>query len=310
MLYLPQDIPCAHILHAEGANVCQYDKQCLLNVAASDRPLPREAAKILFLNIMPQKAVTELDIARMMAASGRDVVLIPTKIAGQTYKTTPMEHMVQFYLDFEELESQTFDGLIITGAPVEHLPFEQVRYWPQLCHIIDWAKAGGVRSTLYICWGAQAGLYYNYGVPKHPLPTKRFGIFTHHVPTGLASPSSATLLRGLAPTFPMPHSRHTEVRAEDFPADTPQILAVSEESGVGLAATADGREVYITGHLEYEPHTLENEYRRDVAKGLPIHLPEHYYHHDEPTAGICYSWEEAAKHFYRNWVQLCIRTGN
>lgn len=305
MLYLPQDIPCASILHAEGATVSEYDKQCLLNAADACAAFPNGAKKILFLNIMPQKAVTELDIARMMAASGQDVVLIPIKIAGQTYKTTPMEHMEQFYLDFEELESHTFDGLIITGAPVEHLPFEQVRYWPQLCRIIDWAKAGSVRSTLYICWGAQAGLYYNYGVPKYPLPAKRFGIFTHRVPTKLTTPSLSTLLRELTPAFPMPHSRHTEVRAADFPQHSLHILAESEESGVGLAATEDGREVYITGHLEYEPHTLENEYRRDVAKSLPIHRPEHYYHADDPDAGICFSWREAAVAFYRNWLQLC-----
>ena len=157
--------------------------------------------KILFLNIMPQKAVTELDIARMMAASGRDVVLIPMKIAGQTYKTTPMEHMQRFYLDFETLEHLTFDGLIITGAPVEHLPFEQVRYWQQLCRIIDWAKAGSVRSTLYICWGAQAGLYYNYGVPKQALPAKRFGIYRHNVPAHLPSQPLRGLLADLHPEW-------------------------------------------------------------------------------------------------------------
>lgn len=280
----------------------EYNKACFLNGAAASVLIPEGAKKVLFLNLMPQKAVTELDIARMMAATGEDVVLIPMKIARQTYKTTPMEHMEQFYVDFESLKPQPYDGLIITGAPVEHLSFEQVRYWPQLCRIIDWARAGGAQSTLYICWGAQAGLYYNYGIPKHPLPAKRFGIYPHNVPDDLPSQSLCTLLSGLAPTFPMPHSRHTEVRAEDFPHHSLHILATSEESGVGLAATEDGREVYITGHLEYEPHTLENEYHRDVAKGLPILPPEHYYHHDTPTAGICFSWEEAARVFYRNWV--------
>ena len=305
MLYLPHDIPCAKSLAAEGAAVSGYDKQCFLSGADIKAVFPEGTKRILFLNIMPQKAVTELDIARMMAASGEEVVLIPMKIAGQTYKTTPMEHMERFYLDFEILENHSFDGLIITGAPVEHLPFEDVRYWPQLCRIMDWAKAGGVHSTLYICWGAQAGLYYNYGVPKHALPAKRFGIFRHNVPGCLPSQPLHTLLSGLTPTFPMPHSRHTEVRAEDFPNHSLHILAVSEESGVGLAATEDGREVYITGHLEYEPHTLENEYLRDLAKSLPIHLPEHYYHADDPTAGICFSWEKTAKCFYRNWLRLC-----
>lgn len=302
MLYLPKDIPCASTLMAEGAVVSEYDKACLQAAADACAAFPHAAKKILFLNIMPQKAVTELDIARMMAASGRDVVLIPMKIAGQTYKTTPMEHMQRFYLDFETLEHLTFDGLIITGAPVEHLPFEQVRYWQQLCSIIDWAKAGSVRSTLYICWGAQAGLYYNYGVPKHALPAKRFGIYRHNVPAHLPSQPLRGLLADLHPAFPMPHSRHTEVRAEDFPSHSLHILAESEESGVGLAATEDGREVYITGHLEYEPRTLDNEYRRDLAKSLPIHRPEYYYHADDPDAGICFSWEEAAKTFYRNWV--------
>lgn len=302
MLYLPNDIPCSLTLMAEGSAVSQYAKTCFLNGADASVLFPEGTKKILFLNLMPQKAVTELDVARMMAATGEDVALIPMKIARQTYKTTPMEHMERFYLDFETLEHHSYDGLIITGAPVEHLPFEQVRYWPQLCRIIDWARAGGAHSTLYICWGAQAGLYYNYGISKHPLPAKRFGIFRHEVPTALPTPPLQGLLSGLAPTFPMPHSRHTEVRAADFAPHPLHLLAVSEESGVGLAATEDGREVYITGHLEYEPHTLENEYRRDVAKGLPILPPEHYYHHDDPTAGIRFSWGEAARVFYRNWV--------
>lgn len=307
MLFLPNDLPCSQTLTAEGAVVREYSKTCFQNGAEASAAFPEGAKKILFLNLMPQKAVTELDIARMMAATGEDVVLIPMKIAGQTYKTTPMEHMERFYVDFETLKPLPYDGLIITGAPVEHLPFEQVRYWPQLCRIIDWARAGGASSTLYICWGAQAGLYYNYGIAKHSLPAKRFGIFRHEVSAALATPQLQALLSGLAPTFPMPHSRHTEVRAADFATHPLRLLALSHESGVGLAATADGREVYVTGHLEYEPHTLENEYRRDVAKGLPIHIPEHYYQDDNPSAGILFSWAEAAKCFYRNWVRLCHR---
>ncbi len=284
-LILPEGIPAQEILRTEGVPVSAH-------AAAGTCPL-----RVLFLNLMPQKAVTELDIARMMAASGLDVELIPLKISGQTYKTTPMAHMEAFYRDFETVEADSFDGLIITGAPVEHLAFEEVRYWPQLCHIMNWADVH-VRSTLYICWGAQAGLYFHYGIPKYGLPAKKFGIYPHE---NLAP--SLPLLEGLGENFPIPTSRHTEVRAADFNAPDLRIVAESDESGVGIALTTDGRRIFITGHLEYEPATLEKEYLRDKAKQLPIEVPGHYYYDNLPERGIRFSWDAAARRFYHNWLR-------
>ncbi len=263
------------------------------------------ARRILFLNIMPQKAVTELDFARTLSQAALgvdgeelDVVLLPVKIAGQTYKTTPMAHMEAFYRDFEDFEGGHYDGLILTGAPVEHLDFEAVRYWPQLCRIMDWAEAH-VRSTLYICWGAQAALYHHYGIPKYGLPAKRFGVFGQEV-----FDAGNVLMQGLAPRFPMPNSRHTEVRGEDFAGKPVRIIAGNEESGVGVAVADDGKKVFIVGHLEYEPYTLRNEYRRDVAKGLPIAPPQYYFENDDTEGRVLYTWERAAGLFYRNWLKL------
>lgn len=288
MLILPKDFPAMSVLQEEGA---QVTGECPDGI----RPL-----RVLLLNLMPNKAVTELDIARVLAVPDMDVQLLPMKIAGQTYKTTPMSHMERFYADFEHFEHDHFDGFIITGAPVEHLPFEEVRYWPQLCHIMDWARTH-VRSTLYICWGAQAGLYHHYGVPKRALPAKCFGVFPQ-----LVFRSEFPLFAGMEPCFPMPNSRHTEVRREDFPtAGSLEIVAGGEESGVGVAMTHDGREVFVAGHLEYAPRTLHDEYNRDVQKGLPIAPPRHYYVNDNPCSGIDFSWSSAAARFYHNWLGMC-----
>lgn len=288
MLILPAHIPAAQILRSEGRPV--LDGDC---------PDSLHPLRILFLNLMPQKEVTELDIARVLAIPDRHVQLLPMKIAGQTYKTTSMAYMRAFYSDFEEFEQDKYDGLIITGAPVEHLPFEDVRYWPQLCRIMDWARSH-VRSTLYICWGAQAGLYYHYGIPKYPLPEKRFGVFGQRVLSG-----GLSLFKGMEPEFPMPNSRHTEVRRQDFPTDGSLcIVAESEESGIGVVMSPDGHEIFIVGHLEYEPQTLHNEYRRDLGKGLSILPPLHYYRNDCPEQGVNFSWEQAARLFYSNWLDM------
>ena len=294
MLFLPENLPAVPVLKAEGAEVSEYKLAQGDAVSAAGEKVLR----VLFLNIMPQKLVTELDISRALAHASRSVQLLPMKIAGQTYKTTPMEHMVAFYKDFEDFEDGHYDGLIITGAPIEHLPFEQVRYWDQLCHIMAWAKTH-VTSTLYICWGAQAGLYYHYGVPKYQLDAKLFGIYPQQV---LAE--DLPLLDGMRPVFPMPNSRHTEVRRADFPTDRSlRIVAEGEVSGVAVAISHAGREVYITGHLEYEPNTLHNEYMRDLNKGLPIGKPKFYYVDDCPEKGVDYSWEQSAWHFYDNWLK-------
>lgn len=295
MLYLPKGLPAIDILKSENALVGVYEKGHIQDVVSSG---DKRTLRILFLNLMPQKLVTELDITRMLAHPELSVQLIPMKISGQTYKTTPMQHMEDFYTDFEELEVADYDGMILTGAPIEHLPFEEVRYWPQLCHIMQWAETH-VRSTLYICWGAQAGLQFHYGIPKYQLPAKMFGIYSQRV-----LKADLPLLRGLSPAFPMPNSRHTEVRRDDFPNDDHlQIVAENDISGVGLAIGHNGREIYIVGHLEYEPNTLRNEYVRDVNKGLPIAKPANYFVEDNPEKGVDFSWKDAARTFYHNWLE-------
>lgn len=287
-LFVTNGLPAAAQLRAAGVDIRD-------SVPAGTRPL-----RVLLLNLMPQKEVTERDILTALSHAALPVEVVPVRIPGQRYKTTPQAHMQAYYTDFDRLEGGTFDGLVVTGAPVEHLPFEDVRYWPQLCHIMDWA-AEHVRSTLYICWGAQAALYHRFGIPKHALPAKRFGIYGQRVLRQIP------LLEGLADSFPMPNSRHTEVRREDFPArEGLDIVAESGESGIGVALSNAGREIYIVGHLEYEPATLEKEYLRDRSKGLPIALPEHYYVHDSPAEGISFSWRDAAARFYANWVERYV----
>ena len=292
MLYLPKGLPAADILTSEGYDVAVCNRH-------PAHALADGTARILLLNLMPEKAVTELDIARVLARTGRDLTLIHMKISGQSYKNTPQCHMDAFYTDFEALQAERFDGLIITGAPVEHLPFEQVRYWPQLCTIFDWADTH-VTSTLFICWAAQAGLYHHYGVHKQPLPEKMFGIFSQDVLV-----FDHPLMNGLFPSFPMPNSRHTEVNAADIIRAGLLLLAQSAESGTGVAATADGRRVFVVGHLEYAAETLHREYLRDKAKGLPIRPPRHYYNETgNPHSGVTCVWQPAARTFYANWVSL------
>lgn len=295
MLYLPQTMPCIATLRAEGGEVAVYN----LSDASRLGAFPPEVKRVLLLNLMPQKAVTELDIARQMVGRPGGVALLPMKIAGQTYKTTPQSHMDALYLDFEAYEHGVYDAMIITGAPLECMPFEQVRYWDALCRIMDWADHHVLRSTLYICWAAQAGLYHHYGIDKYALPAKMFGIFGQEV-----LQLSCPLFAGLCPAFPMPGSRHTAVAVDAIEKAGLVLGAVSAESGLGVALTTDCRRVFITGHLEYEPNTLDNEYRRDVAKGLPIDLPRHYYHNDDPARGVDFSWAQAARRFYGNWLDL------
>lgn len=254
----------------------------------------RGALRILLLNLMPEKAVTERDFIRLFSAMEEWVELIPMKIAGQVYKTTPAEHMEMFYRDFDTLCNETFDGLIVTGAPVEHLAFEEVRYWEQLCTIIDWAHTH-VASTLYICWAAQAALYHRFGIRKYELARKQFGIFPHR------QLKETPILRGLGTTFPVPISRHTTVSSADFPvAEGLTIVADSDIAGVGIVEARGGRDLFITGHLEYAAARLDDEYKRDLLKGARIDPPENYYRNGEPY----FVWEETAQRFYRNYVDV------
>ena len=255
---------------------------------------------MLLLNLMPQKLVTELDIARTLAETGQAVRLTLVRLPGQTFKTTPMEHILQFYRELTPEMLAEADGLIVTGAPLENIAFEEVRYWQLLEQVMDEAARRRL-PVLYICWAAQAALYHFYKIPKHPLPRKMFGIFEQKV----LLPESAAM-KGLAPAFPMPNSRHTEVRRNDFPADSElQILCESEESGIGVAFSEKNNATFIVGHLEYEPFTLHNEYRRDLAKGLPIQPPLHYYIGAPEAGRPDYTWHAAAVRFYANWLDAC-----
>jgi homoserine O-succinyltransferase len=223
------------------------------------------------------------------------------KLRSHTSKNTPIEHMMAFYKDFELLRSQHFDGMIITGAPVEQLEFDEVFYWPEMTDIFSWAKTH-VTSTLYICWAAFAGMFHHYGIPKYDTPKKVFGVFEQHI-----LKPRCPLFRGFDDTFFMPHSRHTECRREDIEKiEGLEILAESQESGVCISMAREGREIYITGHPEYSPHTLDNEYKRDLGKGLPIQVPENYYRDNDPDKGPLVHWRAHANLLYNNWINYYV----
>ena len=295
MIFLPEHLPAAAALSAAGLDVATYSS-CPTKAKEGER-----VRHVLLLNLMPQKLVTELDIARTLAETGRTVCLTLVRLPGQTFKTTPMEHILQFYRELTSELLAEADGLIVTGAPLENIAFEEVRYWQLLEQAMDEAARRRL-PALYICWAAQAALYHFYKIPKHPLPHKMFGIFEQKV---LHTESAA--MQGLAPAFPMPNSRHTEVRRADFPAAGElQILCESEESGIGAAYSEKHSATFIVGHLEYEPFTLHNEYRRDLAKGLPIQPPLHYYIGAPEAARPDYTWHAAAVRFYANWLDTCL----
>lgn len=305
MIYLPEGLPALAELWQEGCPACGYDLHQPRFFEAWAKNIKAGTLRVLLLNLMPEKQQTESDIAHVVAATGHDVLLIPVKFSGQQYKNTSPGHMARFYLDTETVEGESFDGLIVTGAPLEHLDFAEVRYWPQLCRIMDWAVAH-VGHTLYICWAAQAALFHFYGIPKRMLPRKMFGIFSQEV-----QPCSTPLTEGLGPVFPMPVSRHSEVSATDLAAcggGQLTTMATSGESGVGIVCDASRRCVYVTGHLEYNRYTLHNEYQRDVNKGIPIDAPRHYYAESPEGRRMDWTWHPAAVRFYANWLDLCAQT--
>ena len=229
--------------------------------------------KIAVLNLMPVKITTETDLIRLLSNSPLQIELDFIKLSTHTSKNTPKEHMQAFYKDFNLIINNKYDGLIITGAPVEQMPFEEVTYWKELTEIFTWAKSN-VTSSIFICWGAQAALYHYYGIPKYPLSKKMFGVFLH-----TKNDSKNPILRGFDDVFYVPHSRHTEIKREDI-LKVPEltILSESEESGVYMVASIDGREFFLTGHSEYSPETLDTEYKRDLRKNLPIEMPKNYYY--------------------------------
>ena len=295
-LNLPNGLPAIQALEQENIFVDNKDRA----INQETRPL-----KIVILNLMPIKITTETDLVRLLSNSPLQIDVTFMKVKSHTPKNTSIEHMNMFYKDFDLLKDQHFDGMIITGAPVEHLEFEQVNYWAEMQEIFNWSRTN-VTSTLYICWAAQAGLYHFYGIPKYPLPAKMFGIFPHTVTTGKELP----IFRGFDDKFYVPHSRHTEIRREDIEKCSElTILSESKESGVYMVMARDGREFFITGHSEYAPNTLDNEYRRDLAKNLPINMPQNYYKDNNPDNGVEVLWRGHANLLFTNWLNYYCLPG-
>lgn len=256
---------------------------------------------IVILNLMPLKITTETDLIRLLSNTPLQMDITFMKLKSHTPKNTPVEHMMMFYKDFEILKTRKFDGMIITGAPVETYEFEDVTYWDEMKEIFTWAKTH-VQSTLFICWAAQAGLYFHYGIPKYPLKKKMFGIFEQKplVP-------QMPIFRGFDDVFNMPHSRHTEVRREDIEQNPYlSVIAEGEESGVSIVVARGGREFYVTGHLEYAFNTLDNEYRRDVGKRDDVEKPKNYYRDDNPENEPLVKWRAHANLFYSNWINYYV----
>ena len=290
---IPSDLPARAALEQENIFVMTEERATSQDI----RPLD-----IVIVNLMPTKITTETQLLRVLGNTPIQVDITLLRTAEHVSKHTPLEHLDRFYKTFDEIKDRHFDGMIVTGAPVEHLPFEDVDYWKELLKIMNYASTGHVFSTLYICWAAQAALYHFYGIPKHDLPSKRFGVFEHDVlePT-------CNLFRGFDDVFHAPHSRHTEVRAKDV-RRIPElnILAESREAGLALVERYDHSQVFMTGHLEYDRNTLDKEYKRDLAKGLPINMPRHYYPGDNPDATPVVNWRAHAHLFFSNWLNYYV----
>ena len=291
-LRLPDLLPAIDILKRENIFVMDDSRAHAQDI----RPL-----RIVILNLMPLKITTETDLIRLLSNTPLQLDISFMKLKSHTPKNTPIEHMMMFYRDFESMRNEKFDGMIITGAPVETMDYEQVTYWDEIADIFDWARTH-VTSTLFICWAAQAGLYHYYGVPKYPLSKKMFGIFEQH-PLQPQIP----IFRGFDDRFMMPHSRHTEVRKEDILQHKDlQLIAESEDSGVSIVMARGGREFFITGHLEYAPNTLDTEYKRDFGIRDDVEMPRNYYRHDDPTQPPLVTWRAHANLFYNNWVNYYV----
>lgn len=257
--------------------------------------------KIVILNLMPLKITTETDLIRLLSNTPLQIDITFMKLKSHTPKNTPIEHMMMFYKDFDEIKEQKYDGMIITGAPVETYDYEDVGYWNEITKIFDWAKSH-VTSTLYICWAAQAGLYHHYGIPKYGLEKKMFGIFEQHCLDALLP-----IFRGFDDIFFMPHSRHTEIRKADILKDKRlTLIAESEESGVSIVMANGGREFFITGHLEYAPNTLDQEYKRDLGKRDDVDMPKNYYKDDNPENKPVVRWRAHANLFFTNWINYYV----
>lgn len=290
---IPDQLPATSILEQENIFV-MYENRAY---AQDIRPL-----KILLFNLMPTKIATETQILRLLGNSPLQVDVDFMYTATYSPTNTPEEHLIKFYETFDAIKHRKYDGLIITGAPVEQMPFEQVAYWDELCQVMEWSKKN-VFSTLYICWGAQAGLYYHYGVPKYSLPQKMFGVFPHKK----HYTAEDKLFRGFDDTFFVPHSRHTEIRREDIERIPDlQILSESDQAGVYAVADYQHRKFFITGHAEYDPLTLKAEYDRDVTQNLPIQIPHNYFPGNDPNQPPVVLWRSAAHLLFSNWLNYYV----
>lgn len=291
-LRLPDKLPAIELLKKENIFVMDDSRAHMQDI----RPL-----RIAILNLMPLKITTETDLIRLLSNTPLQLEISFMKLKSHTPKNTPIEHMMMFYRDFEQMRQEKYDGMIITGAPVETLDFEDVNYWDEMTDIFTWARTH-VTSTLYICWAAQAGLYYYYGIPKYPLQKKMFGIF----PQVTLEPR-LPIFRGFDDVFQMPHSRHTEVHREDILAHPElKLIAESPECGVSMVMARGGREFFITGHLEYAPNTLDKEYCRDKDVRDDVELPRNYYRGDNPDNGPVVTWRAHANLLYSNWINYYV----
>ena len=291
-IQIPNDLPAAGVLQQENIFVMKQTRAETQQI----RPL-----EIVLLNLMPTKITTETQLSRVLGNTPLQVHLELMMVSSHKPKNTPEEHLLAFYKTFAVLKHRKFDGMVITGAPVEHMPFEEVGYWQELCEIMEWSKTH-VHSTFHICWAAQAGLYYHYGIQKQQLPEKLFGVYPH-----TADYKRAILLRGFDDEFYVPHSRHTTVARGDI-ENTPglKILASSKEAGVYIVMNKEGRQIFVTGHSEYDADTLEKEYLRDKNLGLPIHMPVNYYPDDDDTRPPLVRWRGHGNLLYSNWLNYFV----
>lgn len=291
-LKINRELPAYKVLSGENIFVMNDERAETQDI----RPL-----KIAILNLMPKKIQAENQLLRYLSNTPLQVEIKLLQTKSYTSHNTPLEHLNKFYSYFDEVVNEKFDGLIITGAPVEQMEFQDVAYWNELKEIMEWSKSN-VYSTLHICWGAQAGLYYHYGVPKYPLENKMFGVFAHRV-----LKENVELTRGLDDTFFAPHSRHTEIKSKDVEkVKELEILSESDDAGVFIVSTSDYRKVFITGHLEYDRETLKDEYFRDKEKGLEICIPENYFPNDDTTLEPVMSWRGSAHIVFANWLNYCV----
>lgn len=291
-LRLPDKLPAIELLKRENIFVMDNSRATTQDI----RPL-----KIVILNLMPLKITTETDLVRLLSNTPLQLEINFMKLKSHTPKNTPIEHMMMFYKDFDMLAHEKFDGMIITGAPVETMDFEDVEYWDEITRIFSWARTH-VTSTLYICWAAQAGLYYHYGIPKYPLPKKMFGIFCQHT-----LDPQLPIFRGFDDVFNMPQSRHTELHRDDIMANSNlTLISESEESGVSMVMARGGREFFITGHLEYAPYTLDKEYKRDMGKRDDVEMPVNYYRGNNPDNPPLVTWRAHANLLFSNWINYYV----